>query len=246
MTIPAGARRLAVTVDGRQLSGWTWGAGKPVLLVHGWGGQSADMLPVASALSPESCSPVLVDMPAHGSSPGRETSLVEWMRVIRAIVATVGPLHGIVAHSLGATAAVLAAADGLPVDRLVLLAPAGSLAPYFAQYRQALGIKGRLAQRLVAEVERRVGLSIAQLDATRAAQRVSANALVLHGSDDRQIPSAQGRAVAEGLSAGQFVERPGLKHRTLLSDPESIRLVTEFLCTATLGTTTVSSPPLAR
>nr|MBA2673324.1 alpha/beta hydrolase [Ramlibacter sp.] len=46
------------------------GDGPVALLVHGWGGHAAQMLPLALALEQRGIQPVLLDLPAHGRSGG--------------------------------------------------------------------------------------------------------------------------------------------------------------------------------
>ena len=94
-----------------------------MLLVHGWAGDAQQMLTLAEALAQAGFDPVLLDFPAHGRSGGWRATLPQFARALWAASARLGPLHAVVAHSLGALAAAHAAANGLPVGRLALLAP---------------------------------------------------------------------------------------------------------------------------
>jgi alpha-beta hydrolase superfamily lysophospholipase len=85
-----------------------------VLLVHGWAGDAQQMRTLADALDAAGLNPVLLDFPAHGRSEGWRASLPQFVRALWAASARLGPLHAVVAHSLGALAAAHAAANGLP------------------------------------------------------------------------------------------------------------------------------------
>jgi pimeloyl-ACP methyl ester carboxylesterase len=63
------------------------------------------------------------DMPAHGRSTGRTTTLVEMTDAVTAVARATGTPDAIVGHSLGAAAAILALRDGLPARSAALLAP---------------------------------------------------------------------------------------------------------------------------
>ncbi len=48
---PSPARELIVLSSGVPITGWTWGKGPTVLLVHGWSGRALDMAPLAERLA---------------------------------------------------------------------------------------------------------------------------------------------------------------------------------------------------
>src|SRR6476660_2685004 len=104
--------------------------GPTVLLLHGWGGHARQMLPLAEALAARGLRPVLVDLPAHGSSRGRVSNLPQFSRAIEYASARLqtqdAAPHAVVAHSLAANAAAHAASRGLGTSRLVLIAPPAS------------------------------------------------------------------------------------------------------------------------
>src|SRR6185369_2064562 len=56
--------------------------GPVVLLVHGWGGDARQMLPLAEALAQQGLRPVLLEMPAHGRSAGTVSNLPQFARAI--------------------------------------------------------------------------------------------------------------------------------------------------------------------
>src|SRR5574338_402025 len=94
----AAARELVVDAGGFRLTTWSWGDGPSALLVHGWSGSAADMVAIADALAGSGFRVTVVDMPAHGRSPGQRTSLVEWIAALRALGEELGPFHTVVGH----------------------------------------------------------------------------------------------------------------------------------------------------
>jgi hypothetical protein len=97
----AGARRTIVHVDGAPVTTWTWGHGPRVLLVHGWGGRGAQLASFVGPLVASGCSVATFDAPGHGTSPEARSSIVAFLAAIQAIDRTLGPVRGIVAHSIG-------------------------------------------------------------------------------------------------------------------------------------------------
>jgi len=121
------AEWIAVNLEGRPLAAWRWGNGPATLLVHGWGGQAAQLSSFVAPLLARGFSVVAFDGPGHGRSGRVKSSLPQLAWAIRAVSDSVGGVTGIVAHSLGAAAAVLAVRDGLrPVAFLAAARSIGS------------------------------------------------------------------------------------------------------------------------
>ena len=127
------------------------------LLVHGWGGQARQMLPLAGALAARGLRPVLLEMPAHGRSAGTASNLPQFARAIDYAVARLQheghTVQLLGAHSLGANAAAYAAARALrePSVRERLagqgLFPSGSLPDEFgAQIRKEIDKMQRISR----------------------------------------------------------------------------------------------------
>src|SRR5688572_1856462 len=76
-TLPVHAREQLVSSGSRRLVTWTWGEGPRVLFSHGWEGTARDMVPMAHAVAQQGRSVTVFDMPAHGRSTGRTTTLIE-------------------------------------------------------------------------------------------------------------------------------------------------------------------------
>lgn len=200
-----------------------------VLLVHGWAGSGAQMLALGEALAAAGYDPVLLDLPAHGRSGGWRSTLPQFARALFAAAARLGPLHAVVAHSLGALAAAHAAARGLPVRRLALLAPSAPPAAFLDWFAGSFGLAQGLAARMRAQIERRESVDLAEFEPPWLGPRIAQPALVLHDEGDRIAPQAAGARLAAALGAGRFVGTRGLGHRRLLDDPQVATHVLEHL-----------------
>lgn len=225
----AAAHAREMTLGGHRVRTSTSGSGRTVVLVHGWGGSGADMTALAAAIADAGFHALVIDLPAHGASAGRETSVVEWIEILSGVGATMGPMHAIVAHSLGATAALLALGEGVRARGIVAFAP--TIGPEFHIARRAhhLGIPAARVPGMLRELVTRVGRSVADLDVRSAAARVDVPVLLMHAPEDRAVPWAHGQAIAAALPACELVEAPGLGHRRILSDPVTVRRAVDFV-----------------
>lgn len=104
------------------------GGGKPMLLLHGWGGKIASFLPVTRDFS-AARAVYAVDFPGHGNSPEppKPWSVTEYARLIEAFILRMG-IAGcdVIAHSFGGRVALLLASTRPDlVGKMVLTGCAG-------------------------------------------------------------------------------------------------------------------------
>jgi pimeloyl-ACP methyl ester carboxylesterase len=201
----------------------------PVLLVHGWAGDAMQMRTLGDALAQAGFAPLLLDFPGHGRSDGWRSTLPQFVRTLFAVQARVGPLHGIVAHSLGALAATHAAAKGLAVGRLALIAPSPPPAKVIGWFAHAFGIGEALARPMTQWIEGREGIPLAQFEPGWLGARVEQPTLVVHDAGDRAAPLGVGKALARSLRGARLMVTEGLGHRRGLNDALVIDAVAQHL-----------------
>ena len=194
--------------------------GRPcVLLVHGWAGTGQQLRAIGDALAAAGFDPVLLDFPAHGRAGGWRSTLPQFTRAIYAATARLGPLHAVVGHSLGALATLHTAARGLPVQRLVLLAPSAPPALFLRWFAGSFGLADSVPQRMRERIESREGVSLGEFEPDWLGQRVGQPTLVVHDEGDRVAPFDVGRRVARALANGSLHSTHGLSHTRVLGDP---------------------------
>ena len=201
----------------------------PVLLVHGWAGDAMQMRTLGDALAQAGCTPLLLDFPGHGRADGWRSTLPQFVRTLFAVQARVGPLHGLVAHSLGALAGAHAAAKGLAVERLVLLSPSPPPSKVITWFAHAFGVGEVLARRMKQTIEGREGIPLDQFEPGWLGPRLQRPTLVMHDRTDRAAPLAAGKALAAALPKGRLVVTEGLGHRRGLNDASVIDAVVRHL-----------------
>lgn len=226
----AEARPFAVAHGGRRLAAWSWGGGPDVLLVHGWDGRGAQLGAFVPPLVGAGFRVTAFDAPAHGASAGSRTNLFDVAGAVRAVAATLGPLHAVVAHSFGGAATTLALARGLAAGRVVYLAPASRLEGAIERFLGLLDLPEAAERSFYGEFERRFGAGVwEELALTRLAPRLDAPALVLHDPDDREVPFEDGERLAAAWPGARLVPMPGLGHRRILRDERALAPAVGFV-----------------
>ncbi|HTD51960.1 MAG TPA: alpha/beta hydrolase [Thermoanaerobaculia bacterium] len=216
------------TKSGR-LATWRWGEGPAVLLVHGWGSRGARLASFVEPIVAAGCSAITFDAPAHGDSAGRLSSLPQFMEATSAVAAAAGPVRAIVAHSLGGAAAALAIARGLPVQRVVLLAPAAHPGNYSRLFSERLAISAAVRRIMEGRFEQKFGVRWEEFDVPPRVSSLTVPLLVFHDREDTDVGWSEGDAIARAWPGGRLVTTQGLGHRRIVHDPEVVAQAISFL-----------------
>lgn len=222
-------RRFTVPLGTRSVSGWTWGTGPAVLMVHGWGGRASQLTAFVDPLLGSGLRVVAFDAPAHGSSTGRHTNVRQAADAVRAVADTAGGVHALIAHSLGATAAVLALQHGLEIRRAALLAPPDDFGHFFHGFAGRLGLNAAALRHFEQRIERVTGVPWRQFRAEAVGSTQHVPILIVHDEDDHEVPISHGRAWHRAWPKAEFVNTAGLGHRGLLRHPDVVDTVTRFV-----------------
>ncbi|RQO55408.1 lysophospholipase [Paucibacter sp. KBW04] len=200
-----------------------------VLLVHGWAGSAQQMQPLAEQLWAQGFAPLLLDMPAHGHSQGWQTHMPQFVQALHAAAQRFGPMHGIVAHSLGAVAVSHAVARGLPATRLVLLACSAPPRQVLGWFAQCFGLAGKSMAQMQQRLERLGGTALETFEPAWLGPRLPQATLLVHDEQDRAAPFANAQALAAALPDARLLTVQGLGHRRILSDAGVAQAVAEHL-----------------
>jgi pimeloyl-ACP methyl ester carboxylesterase len=202
-----------------------------ILLVHGWTSEAAFMTAFIEPLRRSGFRVVAFDFPAHGASPGRRTNLADCARAMLAVADRYGPVHAAVAHSFGGFVSLLVAEGGPPlthahpIARFVLLACPNRLSEVTRSFGRQLGL-AEGAQRVYERHLERVGhRPVATFSALELLSAVGAPALVIHGTDDREVPFRNAQEIARGYARARLMAFEDIGHRTMLYAPPVFRAV---------------------
>ena len=220
--------RFSIAADGPELAVWDWGEGRTVLLVHGWNGNGAQLSGFVAPLMRAGYYVAAADMPAHGDSAGSHSNVLEMADAILRVGRRLGPVHAVIAHSLGAAATVIALAGGLGAERAVLIAPPTDLPRYALAFARTVGLSPRSAAGMVTRIDRLLGGRQA-IDLVRLAAGQRARTLILHDPQDREVPFADARALASAWPGATLLPLSGAGHTRALRHPEVISRSVAFV-----------------
>ncbi|HUQ24782.1 MAG TPA: alpha/beta fold hydrolase [Burkholderiales bacterium] len=225
------ARSRIVEHKGRPIATWQWGASDApaVLLAHGWGGNAAQLRGFVYPLLSAGYRVIAYDQPAHGVSGGKLTGLPDFADVFTELAWHHGGVKAVIAHSLGAAAASLAHARGLPLESMVLVSPPADIVGYSRRFARWHWIPEGIRRSMQTAIEDRYGVTWDELEVARLAPRLGARALVIHDRDDRIVPWTQGARVAGLWPKARLLSTDGLGHGRILADEGVARAAAEFI-----------------
>ena len=234
---PDGGSSFETSSQGHTIRGASWGDGPVVYLMHGWAGSAEHMVGLVGPLLMRNYRVVVFDAPSHGSSdpgpsgPGRSHG-VEFAHAFGAVSAVFGPARGVITHSLGAMAAMLALRFGwLSTERLVFLAPMSGLQSQLDSFASALNLGTRTRLRLAARIHDRVGFPVEAFDLLRMATYArDIPLLVAHDTADRYTLYSESVGLVEQWpGVAELLTTEGLGHNRLLRDPGVVAAVDDFV-----------------
>ncbi|MDX1458350.1 MAG: alpha/beta hydrolase [Marinobacter sp.] len=209
---------------------YSWGEGPTVLGVHGWSGAGIQFGAYVKPLVKAGYRVVLFDAPAHGRAQGEQTDLYEMTEVLMRVGQQFGPIHGIIAHSLGCIAAGRALVDGLPARHLVMLAPPATLSDVVNGLGAQLGLTDSALAEHRRRMEHRFGSHVwDRLALEDLVPRLMQQGLVVIDSDDTSVPEAQSARVYHNWPDAGLLRTRDLGHYRMLSHPTVVEPVIEYL-----------------
>lgn len=206
-----------------------------VVLVHGWTGNSGTMMFVAEPLLAAGYPVFSVDVRRHGRSDDAPFVTIRHFRddLKHALELTRArrpdaPI-AVVGHSLGGSAALLAAAAGAPVDAVALVAAPADLFEVTAGMFTDRGLPGNLMTRVLRPFwQRRAGEPFAGLDPAARTAELKIPILVVQGELDARVPAEHARRIAKNAATDVlWIEEAA--HKDILDRPELHDALLSFL-----------------
>jgi alpha-beta hydrolase superfamily lysophospholipase len=232
---------LTIPSDGRRLAAWLLHADPPaparplVVMAHGWGASHGTVLELARPMLAQGHDALLFDVRGHGRNEVERYVTVRHFRDDLITVVRYAderfPDRKVVllGHSLGGAAGVLAAAEGAPIDGLVLIAAPSNVLEVTAEFLTDLGLPGGLLVRILRPFWwPKIGGTFLPLTPSRRIRELKIPILMLQPEHDQRVH----RRHAERLAAAAGLEYHlirGREHTDVLTAPETLRFIGEFL-----------------
>jgi alpha-beta hydrolase superfamily lysophospholipase len=213
------AEKQTFKFQGHDIHGFAWTPNVPngfkILICHGFDSLSYRFERYIEPLLNEGFEIFAFDAPAHGLSTGKTINAIVYRDLILEIYDKYGPFDGIMAHSFGGIAVMLAIEKikGDMPKRLVLIAPATETTRSITDFCRHLKITSKLRRELEKLILHLSGQTPEWFSVARVIQSVSIPTLWVHDKKDRITPYEDMHHLTEkSLSHVEFLITEGLGH----------------------------------
>jgi len=220
-----------IHVHDKKIRCWKWGSGPGILFIHGWNGRGVNFAYFFKPFIDAGYSVITYDAPAHGESGGQVTNYFELSDAVRAFLNLSHGfnIQGIIAYSIGASAAINCLSKDKPSVDAVLIAPALKLKEILFNTFNHHGIPEMIYQSLVADMERYYGYDVNQDNPYVLAKTISTKMLIVHDKDDRTIPYGDSKILSEKTDNVFLHTTEGLGHKRILRDNAVVDVTTKYI-----------------
>lgn len=216
---------------------WVWGEGpETVLLTHGWAGRGLQLGALVEPLVARGYRVITYDAPGHGSARGSTSSLLLFATSLGLVSRRFAPIHGLIAHSLGGTAAIYALANlELSVDRFVAVAPSTRLLAMSQRFGEMTGFHPRVIERMRGLFEESMGFDWEASEPLHLAPEMSTSLMVIHDAQDRFVPHQEGADLAAAWPEARLMTTMGLGHHRILRNPAVVASAVGFIAARSIA-----------
>jgi pimeloyl-ACP methyl ester carboxylesterase len=222
--------KLFVPTINKEIVVYAYGnSSKKILLVHGWSGRGTQLVKIADTLIEKGYSIISFDAPAHGKSGTKTTLMLEFIESILEVEKHYGPFEFAVGHSLGGMSILNAVKKGLQIKKAVVIGSGNSVINIVNTFIEKIGLPNDVAILMKNNFEKKYHFEMESFSAYVAAKDVKIPVLVIHDTDDEDIPVSEAYHLAEHLSDKELLITNLLGHRKILGDSKVIQKIVEFL-----------------
>lgn len=224
------------SVNGTRLHGWyipVDGAAPGVVVLHGWGSNSALMLPLAPHLHAAGFHVLFIDARNHGLSEHDSfSSLPRFAEDLEVAAAWLGAKPevtsvGVIGHSVGAGAAILAASRGDLLDAVVSVS---SFAHPGEMMRQQMERMPRAARFVILEaVQRMIGFRFDEIAPRNRIALVEVPVMLVHGDADGVVPISSMYELSAANPTAELLTVPDGAHSDLTPFEPYVGEILDFL-----------------
>lgn len=223
------AKQDDLVVNGKPACTYKWGNGpKHLLMVHGWQGFSYRWKRLIDRIDQEEYTIHSLDAPGHGLSPGSELNVPIFAGFIAAFLEK-EKIDAVVTHSLGGFSTLYSLylhPDRSP-EKLVLMGCPSEADEFVAFFKDKLKLSKRSIDALIERFRSMFNHGPEHFRASRFAPSCTSQCLIIHDTEDPEVPVAKARELAKNLPNNELHITTGYGHG--LQDALVLEKVKAFL-----------------
>ena len=202
---------------------------RKVLLIHGWSGRGTQLFKIADKLLENGFMTISFDAPAHGKSAGKTTMMNEFVKTALFLEKEFGPFEIAIGHSLGGMTVLNAIKQGLNAKKGIVIGSGDVITDIIKEFVAKIQLKPKMADSIKHQFYKNFGEDIDNYSASVAAKSVKIPILVIHDTEDAEVPVSCAHHIRQNLEQGEILITNGLGHSRILKDTKVINRIIEFI-----------------
>lgn len=202
---------------------------RKVLLIHGWSGRGTQLFKIADKLLENGFMTISFDAPAHGKSTGKTTMMNEFVKTAQFLEKEFGPFEIVLGHSLGGMTVLNAIKQGLNAKKGIVIGSGDVISDIIKEFVAKIQLKPKMADKIKHQFYKNFGEDIDNYSAYIAAKSVKIPILVIHDTEDAEVPVGCAHHIRQNLEQGEILITNGLGHSRILKDAKVINRIVEFI-----------------
>ena len=202
---------------------------RKVLLIHGWSGRGTQLFKIADKLLENGFMTISFDAPAHGKSTGKTTMMNEFVKTAQFLEKEFGPFEIVLGHSLGGMTVLNAIKQGLKAKKGIVIGSGDVITDIIKEFVAKIQLKPKIAASIKHQFYKNFGEDIDNYSASVAAKSVKIPILVIHDTEDAEVPVSCAHHIRQNLEQGEILITNGLGHSRILKDTRVIDRIIEFI-----------------
>lgn len=226
------AKKSKFSFQGKELSLHEWGSGERLAyLFHGWESNAGSLGAFVDPLLKKGYKIIACDGPAHGSSEGKEASLISFTHLAKELIRTKGKPEIAIGHSLGANVIMLLCyEEQLSIPKSVLISPVNRIVSVFEGFRELIGIQDSIYEEMIEIISERANYQLEALQfESLAAKAPFKQVLLMHDVGDQITGIKHSEDIAKANQTYKYVPIKGSGHYKILWHTDTLNQFNSFL-----------------
>ncbi len=228
------AKKSHIEYRGEKVCIYSWGdLTRPVLMIHGWESRGSRFSAIIEQLLAQGYSPVTFDMPGHGDSGGKNTTILQCNEICGQLHEKYGDFEAVIAHSFGVPCTFYALKNTLKADKVVAISGLHDFVYLVEEFSRMLNLNEKVKTGLKGKVEELfhpVEDIWNTFSVSHNKELITQPMLVIHDTDDDVVEVTQAQKILDtyGVQAN-FHQTSGYGHKRILYQTDVIEKIADFM-----------------
>lgn len=227
----AKAELFSINYKDTDLQGYQWGTGeKRIFLAHGWAGRSSQLYKFIPELVNQGYQVIAVDQLAHGKSKGKRTNIIDFVNVIKIVLEKFGTIEGVIAHSMGGVATLLALKEKTSIKNFICISAPTLSEKILNSFQQRIKASDNVISNIKKYVKNRYEVDFQEFFLPAFQEQLpKIDTLIIHDTNDSDVSIEDAHILHQLLPHSKLLITKELGHTRILRDEKVITKTVSFL-----------------